>query len=360
MKNYDAIILGGGIAGASIAYELTQKKQRVLVLDSSKIGSGGSFAAGAFISPKVSKPSPYKSYLNDSFNYTTNLYKNHFNHHFKQCGLLKYPLDLNDIKRLQHYEEFIELSYEKREKNYFFKDAGIVDTLVIKDMLDGVELKEDYRYKSICFNDGYIVDDFKAKHLIIATANIPKEFQLPYIDLKSIGGYRYDVQFDGMQRLSSYIHKDISISCFLDNRIIIGATHIKDTIDLADDAKTDRFGLLKKAREFYDMPDLKVLKHYTGYRVSTKDYFPIVGELIDSKSTLQKYPYIKKGSKVPSSKYEMFKNLYIHTALSSRGFVTAPYNAKLLANLILEEKNIDDRLSPVRLFKKWATTHQIV
>ena len=74
MKNYDAIILGGGIAGASIAYELTQKKQRVLVLDSSKAGSGGSFAAGAFISPKVSKPSPYKSYLNDSFNYTTNLW----------------------------------------------------------------------------------------------------------------------------------------------------------------------------------------------------------------------------------------------------------------------------------------------
>jgi glycine/D-amino acid oxidase-like deaminating enzyme len=355
MKNYDAIILGAGIAGASVAYEFKKRGLSVLVLDSSKMGSGGSYAAGAFISPKISKPSPYKNYLNDSFNYTTNLYKKEFNHHFKQCGLLKYPLNLDDIKRLESYEEFIELSYEKRDKNYFFKDAGIVDTLIIKDMLEGVKLRENYISKSIYFKDGWVVDNFKAKHLIIATANIPKEFELPYIDLKSVGGYRYDVEFKKMEKISYYMHKDISISCFLDNHIIIGATHIKESLDLKSVAKTDRFGLLKKAREFYDMQDLKVLKNYTGYRVSTNDYFPIVGELIDSKSTLQKYPYIKKGSKVPTSKYVMFKNLYIHTALSSRGFVTAPYNAKALANLILEDRGIDDRLSPIRLFKKWAT-----
>jgi len=84
----------------------------------------------------------------------------------------------------------------------------------------------------------------------------------------------------------------------------------------------------------------------------TFDYFPIVGKLIDSKTTLQKYPYIKKGTKVPPSKYIYHDNIFIQTALGSRGFVYAPYNAKLLVEFIINKKEIFEKFSPVRLFKK--------
>jgi tRNA 5-methylaminomethyl-2-thiouridine biosynthesis bifunctional protein len=82
-----------------------------------------------------------------------------------------------------------------------------------------------------------------------------------------------------------------------------------------------------------------------------------VGSIVDEKATLKAYPYISHGTKVPASKYKLIKNLYFHGALGSRGFVYAPYNAKLLTELILKDIAIDERLSPVRLFKKWATAN---
>ncbi len=124
--------------------------------------------------------------------------------------------------------------------------------------------------------------------------------------------------------------------------------------DLEEQAKNDTFGLLEKAKKLQPLKNLKILKTYTGFRNTTFDYFPIVGALIDAKSTLEKYPYIKTGAKVPTQKYHLFDKLFIHGGLGSRGFVYAPYNAKLLTELIMNEKAVEERLSPVRLFKKWA------
>ncbi|HFS82645.1 MAG TPA: FAD-dependent oxidoreductase, partial [Epsilonproteobacteria bacterium] len=56
-KTYDAIVIGAGIAGASAAYFLREKGDRVLVLDKQGIARGGSGAAGAFVSPKIGKGS---------------------------------------------------------------------------------------------------------------------------------------------------------------------------------------------------------------------------------------------------------------------------------------------------------------
>lgn len=46
MKNADVIIVGGGVIGCAIAYNLSKAKLRVLVLEDSEIGSGGSSRNG--------------------------------------------------------------------------------------------------------------------------------------------------------------------------------------------------------------------------------------------------------------------------------------------------------------------------
>ncbi|MCB4751225.1 MAG: FAD-dependent oxidoreductase, partial [Sulfurovum sp.] len=55
-KLYDTIIIGAGITGCCAAYALQQKGQKVLLVDrSSMAATGGSGAAGAFVSPKIGK-----------------------------------------------------------------------------------------------------------------------------------------------------------------------------------------------------------------------------------------------------------------------------------------------------------------
>jgi glycine oxidase len=51
MKTYDAIIAGGGIIGGAIAFELAQRKLRVLVIDRQTPGQEASWAAAGMLSP---------------------------------------------------------------------------------------------------------------------------------------------------------------------------------------------------------------------------------------------------------------------------------------------------------------------
>lgn len=342
MKEF--IVIGGGIAGCATAYFLHKVGFEVTLYEQDTICSKGSYAAGAFLSPKLSKPSPYKEYLNTSLRFALDFYEKNFPDIFQKVPLYKYPKDEDDWQKLQSYEEFIDFDYIKKDKYYQLNFAGIVDPkklcyALIKD----ISYHEHTPIKNL--------EEFKDKNIIIATPN-QRFLDTPYIKTKDIGGYRYDVLYDECEKKKHNSHRELSISCYFQNKIAIGATYIRKKCDLSLKAQEDSEDLLKKAKDFYDLPNLEILKSYTGYRNMTFDYFPIVGKLIDATATLKKYPYIKKGTKVPPSKYIYHDNIYIHTALGSRGFVYAPYNAHLLVENILKNKNISDRLSPVRLFKK--------
>lgn len=362
MKQYDAIVIGGGIAGSCSAYFLRSHGLRVLVLEKNTLCSGGSYAAGAFLSPKIAKPSIYKTYLNDAFSFSTAFYKEHFPDLFCQCGLEKYPTDDTDRLRCKSYEPYIDIPCEILADHYYFPDAGIIDPItIVTALLKDIDYIESYMPQHINHDQAlWHVDDFAATHLILSTGSQPNGFDLPYLITKNIDGYRYDVSFDDDTKVLHNKHKACSISAFYQKRIAIGATHIKASqhIDLASAATEDRFGLLEKAKTMLEMQNLTIVKSYWGTRTATMDYFPILGNLIDSSETLKQYPYIKTGTKVPSSKYIHFPNLYMHSALGSRGFVFAPYNAHLLAKHITENKVIPDSLTPERLFKRWATKQQ--
>ncbi len=352
---YHTIIIGAGIAGASVAYELSKSDKSILVLEADEICGDGSFASGAFLSPKISKPSPYSEYINQAFTFSTKLYKEHFGDLFWQGGLEKLPLDNPDIEKLRSYEKYIDIAYEKRGESYFFPDAGVIEPCsLIERLLEGCEVKSSYQVQKIAFDEIWRVDGYEATNLIISTPSITNLFALPYLQMKRIGGYRYNAKFEGMERLKHNLHRDVSISLYHNGIVKVGASFIRGESDLEEDAEGDSYGILKSAKSILGLDGIEVMESYVGYRYMSFDYFPVVGRVIDSDKTLQRYPYINRGSKVPPSKYTYYPHLYTHTALGSRGFVTAPYNAKLLSDLVLKGKEIDERLSPVRLFKRWV------
>ena len=56
MKTYDVVIVGGGIIGGSIAFELTQRNLRVAVLDRQELMQEASWAAAGMLSPAPDSP----------------------------------------------------------------------------------------------------------------------------------------------------------------------------------------------------------------------------------------------------------------------------------------------------------------
>ncbi len=347
MKMYDFLVIGSGIAGASTAYFLKEAGYEVLVVEKNTVCSGGSYGAGAFLSPKLSKPSKYKDYLNDALGFSLDFYQKNFPDLLKRVSLHKYPFDERDYKKLQSYEKFIDFEYEKKDGFFKLDFAGFIDPLKLTyALLEGIEVIENFEVTK------ENLKTFEAKSIIIAHPN-QTIYEEKYLKTKNIGGYRYDVSFEGCEKKNFNSHKDCSISAYHEGKVAIGATYIKEINNLEKDAKEDKYNLLQKARNFFEMEKLEVLKYYTGVRNMSFDFFPIVGKLIDEKATILKYPYIKNGSKVPTSKYIYHDNVYIHTALGSRGFVYAPYNSMLLVDMIVKDKEIESHLSPVRTFLKY-------
>ncbi|MGA7920593.1 MAG: FAD-dependent oxidoreductase, partial [Candidatus Acidiferrales bacterium] len=56
MNQFDVIVVGGGLIGAAIAFELASEKLRVVVLDRQEPGREASWAAAGMLSPGPDSP----------------------------------------------------------------------------------------------------------------------------------------------------------------------------------------------------------------------------------------------------------------------------------------------------------------
>jgi tRNA 5-methylaminomethyl-2-thiouridine biosynthesis bifunctional protein len=152
-------------------------------------------------------------------------------------------------------------------------------------------------------------------------------------------------------KLDVSMHKSISVSANIDGIIKLGATHNKAKNPcMACDGKPLK-SLEEQASQMVDTSDFILKETFCGMRAGSKDYFPLVGGVIDVPYMLEKYPNILRGAK-PELKH--IDNLFICNGLGGRGFVFAPYMAKLLVRSIVEKKEIDKRVNPDRLFLKWC------
>jgi len=109
--------------------------------------------------------------------------------------------------------------------------------------------------------------------------------------------------------------------------------------------------LKDKASTLIDVSDLELEEVFCGMRAGSKDYFPLVGRVIDVPYMLETYPAIARGAK---PELQHLDDLYVINGLGGRGFVFAPLMAKMLAECITQKKETDNRVNPDRLLYKWA------
>ena len=362
-KAYDSIIIGAGIAGASTAYALTQKGQNVLVLDKKGIASGGSGAAGAFVSPKIGKGSPLQTLTNEAFEYAKDFYLTTSPSLFHQTGVIRIPKDEADAKKFSEYEPFNENRYKnyKTEQlqaqgisvgfdSFYFPEAGVCDAKEIcETLLSEIDVLV-YEVKEIIQEDGlWCVGDYSAKHLVLATGYESELADFRYMGIKGTWGTRGD--FSSKLALEVSMHQSMSVGANVDGIIKLGATHEKEVKEPVPCQEGQALLLKEKASSLIDISDLELKEVFCGMRAGSKDYFPLVGKVIDVPFMLETYPVVIRGAK-PEMKY--IDNLFVCNGLGGRGFVFAPLMAKILAECIVDDKEVDVRIDPARLFLKWC------
>ena len=366
MKCYDVIVVGAGIAGCSSAYFLKQKGLKVLVLDRAGVATaGGSAAAGAFVSPKIGKGSTLQKLTNEAFEFAKDFYREHFPDHFKQTGVVRIPKDDEDAQKFFEYEQYDtssrqwleeerlrEIGIKKSKDSFLFNEAGVCDApKMCKALLEGIDYVQ-YNVKSLNYEDErWTIGEYKAKKLILATGYENKFFDMRYMGVKGTWGSRGD--YETKLNLDVSMHKKISVSANIDGIVKIGATHEKEVNACVKCGADPLKELFSTASEMVDTSDFKLKEIYCGMRSGSKDYFPLVGSVIDVPSMLEEHPKLVRGERLKEEPKKM-ENLYVLNGLGGRGFVFAPLLGKMLAENIVEGKEIDSRVNPDRLFLKWC------
>lgn len=362
-KSYDTIIIGAGIAGAATAYALSQKNQKVLILDKKGIASGGSGAAGAFVSPKIGKGGPLQSLTNEAFVFAKDFYLQHFPQYFHQSGVVRIPKDAEDARKFSLYEPFNENCYEKFDtqkltslgikvpfESFFFPEAGACDAPALcKALLERVDY-EQYKVTQLSFQDGlWSVGEYRTKNVVLATGYENDLFDMRYMGVKGTWGTRGD--FRSSLALDVSMHQSMSVSANMAGIIRLGATHEKGVKEPVQCEDKQALTLKEKASSMVEISDMELVQTYCGMRAGSKDYFPLVGKVIDVPFMLENHPAIVRGTK-PELQY--MDNLFVCNGLGGRGFVFAPLMAKVLAELIVDCKAVDRRVDADRLFLKWC------
>ena len=362
-KRYDTIIIGAGIAGASLAHALQAQNQEVLVIDKKGIASGGSGAAGAFISPKIGKASALHALTNEAFAFAHSFYSVHFSAYFHRTGVVRIPQNPEDAKAFGLYEEAHSNPYAHYDNAklkslgiktdfdaFYFPEAGDCDAVEICHAL----LKESevviMSVDKVEYEAGvWSIAAYQSRNLVLATGHESDLIDVRYMGINGTWGTRAD--FDTALNLELSIHQSMSISANNKGLIKLGATHEREIKTPKPCIDTQALMLQKMANSLVDTRDFRLHKSYCGMRAGSRDYMPLLGKVLDVKNILTNYPHIKKGGTVPLTHKQ---NLYIYNGLGGRGFVFAPYLAKMLADAMVQGKEIDPRVNPDRLFFKWC------
>lgn len=367
---YDVLIIGAGINGCCSAYTLAQAGLNVALIDQDGIAAGGSGAAGAFISPKISKSGALKEIMEIAHAEALEFYTTRFPQFTLTKPLLHIANGPEEADKLEYFkretalknsaipDELKSLLTEEAlaESAIYFSEGAVVDAQgVCCAMADGVDF---YSIKAEKLNhkDGFWqIGELSAKDLVLTIGAYPKLLPIDYVGLRGIWGHRIDIETT--TDVACILHHHVSISPTKGGVVAIGATHDVHYSPFRGEAycmETGREELLEKASKTLKLNNIKLLKDYVGLRSGSNDYIPMLGSLVDAEATLALHPHLRHGKAVDPTEYVYYPNLTMINGSGGYGFVLAPYLAKRLKEYLVEGKALDTQLSPARFFPRWA------
>ncbi len=371
MPVYDTAIIGAGINGCSCAYYLKHARQNVVLIDQEGVASGGSGAAGAFISPKFTKGGRLKELLEEAYLFSLDFYTTHFPAHIQRAKLLQIANSDENEARLNAFKETTTLAfseddsaveplltpYAKACSSLVLEEGGVVDAQAMcKALAEGIDLVQE-KVDLLTYDDGlWQINGIKAKRIILATGSYDVVIKMPYLELRRVWGHRIDVKTSTKVPYSIHHHLSISPSSE-EGTLAIGATHNLHFDPFGNevyDLEAGREELLEKALKSVKLENVEVLKDYVGLRSGSNDYLPIIGPVVDADKSMDESFKPSKLKKMDDESFSYFPELYMINGTGGYGFVLAPYLAKKLTEQIIDNVPLEPELTPTRFFRRWA------
>lgn len=362
---YDVAIIGAGINGTALAYNLHKKGLSVALFDK-EIAAGGSGAAGAFLSPKFSKSGALKKLINTALDEALEFYEEYFPNHIRHHPLLHIAKTLKEAEALRQMKNSGEVPllsnppFVPSGEFLYTSKSAIVDAKAMCKALAMQSLFIEKRVGSICF-DGelWLIDnEFKVQKIVLATGAYKHLINEPYLRnaVRGIWGHRIDIKTT--THIPCSIHQYLSVAPTKEGVTALGATHdvhFHPDKGISYDYEAGRAELLANALKTIRLENVEVIKDYVGLRSGSFDYLPFIGELVDSKATFTRFSKTELMKKPPRYKtFCYYKNLYVINGSAGYGFVLAPYLARILAESIVEAKEIPDLLKVARFFPRYV------
>ena len=382
-NKYDYVIVGAGIAGCSLAHFLSKYSKSVLLIDKNEdVAFGASGAAGAFLSPLLGKPNEFKDLITKALKFSVSYYKENFPDEINNCGTSRIPKNDEDKRKFNSYKDYMDFEYKEFEEGFLFDIGSVVDSYeVCKKLAFNTEKKFNYEVFDMDYkeNQWFINNDIVCKNLFLTTGADISLIDEEYINIKAVWGQRIEVLTTS--KIDINYHKECSLSISKNmgknnkNLVSIGASHNRFTEDMSNSSynlklkninkivhndKTkkimniDSTSLIQKANDIKKLEDVELFDVKIGARASSSDYFPVLGKLVDSKKSIDKFPHIINGTHIKDDMLETIDNLYVLNGVGGRGFVLSLYLANQLVENIINKTSIDKNIQSHRFFKRWA------
>jgi glycine oxidase len=344
-KTVDYIIVGQGLAGTWIGFQLIKKGYSIIVVNHSSL-SNSSWVAGGLFNPLLAKRQKLSYLANEIYPHIESVYEEietYVNHSVLKAEPIHYIIE--SIEELNTWSVLSEIeAYKPFVKIIDFDEIPFIDTpygcvqiqhsgwvnipellqaFKVKLIAESAYLDEVFMQEDLLMNsDGVAYKGIKAKGVVYAQGT-PTLHQ-DIIRLKPAKGEILRVNIPELE-LSLIPQQGVFMLPLGDGNFKIGSTF--EWKDLSDSpTENGKVQLLKKWQNFYN-GEYTITGQEAGVRPSSNDRRPILGALEpDNKS-------------------------FVFNGLGSKGVALAPYFSLQLANFITEGTAIDKEVDLKRF--KW-------
>lgn len=366
-----AIIIGAGIAGCSTAYALAKRGMQVTLLERhADIASAASGNPIAMLYPRLSGDDAASQFALTAYLHSLALFEslNLDPQNYQNCGLLQLGFNARELARIQkvaaqnHSADILQLVTSQEasalagisishEALYFSKAGWLQPKPLCQRLIQHKNIKVITLNNAISIMKNKNIFYINTQHdtvltadiVIIANANDAQKFSMTsHLKTQAVRGQISQLTATEVSlNLKKVVCSDGYLSPAVNDEHCLGATFSAENGDLAlvdltvslDDHLSNLESLKTISEPLHQSLFKNISNGRASYRCSTQDYFPLVGNVLDS-TKLKCAPPRPNAS---SEALPRIAGLYLNIAHGSKGFSSAPLCAELLACMISNE-----------------------